>query len=73
MLYGENVVYVRSRLKNLLAFDRPICWAEHATISSPFLERGVTVVDMSRNRAITRLHEGQRPRPHRLPSGVEFQ
>ncbi len=73
MIDGENVVYVRSRLKNLLAFDRPICWAEHATIGSPFLERGVTVVDMSRNRAITRPHDGRRPRAHRLPSGVEFE
>ncbi len=73
MIDGENVVYVRSRLKNLLAFDRPICWAEHATIGSPFLERGVTVVDMSRNRAMTRPHEGERPRSHRLPSGVEFE
>ncbi len=70
---GENVVSVRSSLKNLLAFDRPICWAEHATIGSPFLERGVTVVDMSKNRAMTRPHEGERPRSHRLPSGVEFE
>ena len=73
MIDGENVVYVRSRLKNLLAFDRPVCWAEHATIGSPFLERGVTVVDMSKNRAMTRPHEGERPRLHRLPSGVEFE
>lgn len=73
MVDGENVVYVNSRLRNLLAFDRPICWAEHATIGSPFLERGVTVVDMSKNRAMTRPHEGQRPRSHRLPSGVEFE
>ena len=73
MVDGENVVYVNSSLKNLLAFDRPICWAEHATIGSPFLERGVTVVDMSKNRAMTRPHEGERPRSHRLPSGVEFE
>ena len=73
MVDGENVIYVRSRLKNLLAFDRPICWAEHGTIGSPFLERGVTVVDISRNRAMTRPHQDRRPRPHRLPSGVEFE
>jgi hypothetical protein len=70
---GENVVYVDSSLRNLLAFDRPICWAEHATIGSPFLDRGVTGVDMSKNRAMTRPHEGERPRSHRLPSGVEFE
>ena len=52
---GEKVVYVRSTLGSLLDFDRPIIWAEHATIGTPFPERGVTVVDMSRNRAITYL------------------
>ena len=51
---GENVVYVKSRLESLLDFDRPANWAEHATIGSPFLQRGATVVDMSANRAITR-------------------
>ncbi len=71
---GENVIYVTSRLTSLLDFDRPVNWAEHATIGSPFLERGVTVVDISPNRALTR------PRPeasrsglvHRLASGAEF-
>ena len=74
MVNGENVVYVRSKLQSLLAFDRPICWAEHATIGSPFLERGVTVVDMSRNRALTRPHrEGERPWQYRLASATEFE
>jgi len=31
---GENVVYVESELENLLSFDRPINWGEHATIGS---------------------------------------
>ncbi len=53
---GENVIYVESELENLLAFDRPVCWAEHATIGSPFLEPGKTVVDMSASRAKTRPH-----------------
>src|SRR5262249_42613779 len=53
---GENVVYVESELENLLAFDRPVCWAEHGTIGSPFLEPGKTVVDMSASRAKTRPH-----------------
>ena len=43
---GENVVYVSSTLENLLTFDRPINWAEHGTIGSPFFEPG-TVVDLS--------------------------
>jgi hypothetical protein len=51
---GENVVYVDSELENLMGFDRPINWAEHATIGSPFLESGVTVVDVSGSRSQTR-------------------
>lgn len=74
MVDGENVIYVRSKLESLLAFDRPICWAEHATIGSPFLERRVTVVDMSNNRALTRPHnKTSRPLKHRLTSEEEFE
>jgi len=29
---GENVIYVQSELENHLGFDRPVNWAEHATI-----------------------------------------
>ncbi len=70
---GENVVRVHAELESLLGFDRPAVWAEHGTIGSPFLEPGVTVVDMSANRAMTR----PRPKPvpgrkHRLAGGVEF-
>ncbi len=73
MADGEQVIYVNNTLQSLLGFDRPICWAEHATIGSPFLEAGVTVVDLSKNRAMTRPHEpGPRRLPHRLTSGEEF-
>jgi hypothetical protein len=72
---GDNVVEVHATLESLLGFDRPVCWAEHATIGSPFLEPGVTVVDMSVNQALTRPHEGTPPpnRRYRLPSGKEFE
>jgi hypothetical protein len=63
---GENVVYVDSRLESQTAFDRPIAWAEHATIGAPFLERGVTVVDLPATRSKTR------PYTHRLVSDKEF-
>jgi hypothetical protein len=71
---GENVVYVNSELTSRLGFDRPINWAEHATIGSPFLEPGVTVVDMSANRALTRPYKdpGSPERRHRITSGEEF-
>ena len=76
MLDGENVVYVRSKLENLLAFDRPICWTEHATIGTPFLERGVTVVDLSENRALARPYDPavlRRGQSRRLKSAEEFE
>ncbi len=74
LLPGENVVYVKASLTSLLDFDRPVNWAEHATIGSPFLERGVTVVDLSPNRALTRPREGasRGGLTHRLVGGAEF-
>ena len=44
---GENVVYVSSELESSLTVDRPVSWAEHATIGPPYLEKGKVVVDMS--------------------------
>ena len=73
MVDGENVIYVHSELENLLGFDRPVNWAEHATIGSPFLEPGVTVVDMSGKRAMVRPYDpGDHGLPHRMASGKEF-
>ena len=70
----EAVAYVKTRLQSLLDFDRPVNWAEHATIGSPFLERGVTVVDISPSRALTRPREtaSRNGLAHRLISGAEF-
>jgi hypothetical protein len=71
---GESVISVDSELENQLGFDRPVNWAEHATIGSPFLESGETVVDLSGSRSRTRpydrLDTGQSVR--RLASGQDF-
>jgi hypothetical protein len=67
---GENVVYVRTQLQSLLAFDRPISWAEHGTIGSPFLEPGVTVVDTPAKKAQTRPYTASQQR--RLAPGKDF-
>src|SRR4051794_15256466 len=71
---GENVIYVDSQLENLLGFDRPVNWAEHATIGSPFLESGVTVVDVSGSRSRTRPYQqgGRGQIERRLASGQDF-
>jgi hypothetical protein len=68
---GEQVVYVESTLENELAFDRPINWAEHATIGYPFLTPGKTVIDASVGRCQTRPHQNQPPN-RRLVSGQPF-
>jgi hypothetical protein len=46
MVDGENVAYIETQVENLLAFDRPISWAEHATLGPPFLEPGKVTIDM---------------------------
>jgi hypothetical protein len=70
---GENVVYVESELESETAFDRPFSWAEHATIGAPFLEPGITAVDMSARQARTRPHEGEQGELHyRLASDEDF-
>jgi len=43
---GESLVYVTSELESALSVDRPVSWAEHATIGPPFMEKGKVVVDM---------------------------
>jgi hypothetical protein len=71
MVDGENVIYVQSELESLLGFDRPVNWGEHATLGSPFLEPGVTVVDMPAKRAQTRPAKPG-ALPMRLQPGKDF-
>jgi hypothetical protein len=54
MAPDENVVYVDSQLENLMGFDRPVNWAEHATIAAPFLEPGRTRIFLSGSRSQNR-------------------
>ncbi|HXB69145.1 MAG TPA: hypothetical protein VNY05_12925 [Candidatus Acidoferrales bacterium] len=48
---GESVMYVDSRLENLMGFDRPVNWAEHATVAAPFLQPGITTMALSGSRS----------------------
>lgn len=80
MVDGENVVYVDSQLENLMGIDRPVNWAEHATVAAPFLQPGSSVVDLSGARSQTRPYvvnqgtakKGQNPTERRLASGQDF-
>ena len=73
MVDGENVIYVESALASEVAFDRPISWAEHTTIGSPFLQSGVTLSSISGTRAQNRPYPAaQNPATRRLASGANF-
>lgn len=74
MADGENVIHVESELASDLGFDRPINWAEHATLGSPFLASGETVVDISGSRSQTRPYEqiSNGDSQRRLVSGRDF-
>jgi len=75
LIDGESVIYIDSELESLLAFDRPVNWGEHATISGSFLEPGKTVTDMSATRAMTRSYESEAVDPpdhHNLADLKEF-
>jgi len=73
LLSGRPVLEVDTTLTSLLSFDRPVQWAEHATVGSPFLEPGGTVIDMRAVKAKTRTYGAPAAGlPHRLPSGQEF-
>ena len=71
---GENVLYVESALESEVAFDRPISWAEHTTVGSPFLQSGVTLSSISGSRAQNRPYQGtgNPGSVRRLASGVNF-
>jgi hypothetical protein len=70
---GESVVYVDSELESLLGFDRPVNWAEHVTIASPFLEPEKNFVDLSSTRSKTRSYAaGAGAARRRLASFEDF-
>ncbi len=58
----EQVALVESELESQLAFDRPMLWAEHATVGAPFLALGKTMVDASSTKCQTKPYEQKGPR-----------
>ncbi|HTY62899.1 MAG TPA: hypothetical protein VMG30_11670 [Acidobacteriota bacterium] len=71
MVDDENVAYVETDVESLLSIDRPISWAEHATIGPPFLEPGEVTVDMPAGRCRVRA-EKPGPVPGRLVPLQDF-
>lgn len=69
---GEQVVSVEATLDSELSFDRPLLWAEHATIGVPFLKLGRTVVDQSTTMCRTKPHLESERNNRTFPSGQDF-
>jgi hypothetical protein len=44
---GSTALYVQEWVENLLPFDRPINWVQHATFGPPFVEPGESFLDVS--------------------------
>jgi hypothetical protein len=45
-LTGDGGVQFTESVANLLSIDRPIAWQQHVTLGDPFVQRGVTRLDM---------------------------
>jgi hypothetical protein len=71
MVDDENVAYIETDVESLLAIDRPISWAEHATLGPPFLDPGKVIVDMPAGRCRVRA-EKPGPIPGRLEPLKDF-
>jgi len=46
-LSGNGVVEIRETVKNLIAMDRPLAWTQHVTLGPPFLEAGITRLNIN--------------------------
>lgn len=69
VIEGENVVYVDSQLESLLGFDRPVNWAEHATVAAPFLAPGKTTIALSGTQSQNRDYAADQRRSGRGGAG----
>lgn len=69
---NEQVALIETDIESELSFDRPILWAEHATIGAPFLGLGTVVVDQSASQCRTKPFESRGPAIRTLPGGKDF-
>ncbi len=51
-LASNGVVKIRETVTNLTAMDRPLAWTQHVTMGPPFLEAGVTKLDINAPRSM---------------------
>jgi hypothetical protein len=46
-LGGNGLVKIRETVTNLTSMDRPLAWTQHVTLGPPFLEAGITKLEMN--------------------------
>jgi hypothetical protein len=51
-LAQNGVVELRETVTNLTSMDRPLAWTQHVTLGPPFLEAGVTRLEMNAGRSM---------------------
>jgi hypothetical protein len=51
-LAGGGVLKIRETVTNLTGMDRPLAWTQHVTLGPPFLEPGVTKLDINAPRSM---------------------
>src|SRR5262249_37813541 len=69
---NEQVALIETEIESETAFDRPILWAEHATIGRPFLALGKVVVDQSVTRCQTKPYPERSRGVRIMPGSVDF-
>lgn len=66
-----DAVRIRETAQSLAAFDRPICWTQHATLGPPFLENGKTQFRSSATKS--KVFEAEFGTDAYLKTGAEFE
>jgi hypothetical protein len=51
-LAPNGVVKIREMVTNLTSMDRPLAWTQHVTLGPPFLEAGITKLDMNAQKSM---------------------
>ena len=54
---STGVVRIREKVTNLTSMDRPIAWTQHVTLGPPFIEPGVTRLNLTANESMVFPHD----------------
>lgn len=52
MLAAGGLIRIREKVTNLTSMDRPLAWTQHVTLGPPFIEPGVTRLNLSAHKSM---------------------